>query len=226
MARDTILFDINETVLDLSTLKPKFEAVFDSPDVISIWFTTLLHTSTVSALTGIKTGFAILAGTALDVIAARRGIILSENQRSEILGGFASLKPHSDILPALSALRSAGYRTVAFSNSSLDLITNQISNAGLNASFDQIISVEETGSFKPDRKVYEFAANHLKRPIGDLRLVATHDWDTHGAMVAGMQAAYIQRGSAPYHPHFMKPDVYATDMNKIVKKIIREDGQD
>ena len=38
MSRDTVLFDINETVLDLSSLKPGVEAVFQDAGVIATWF--------------------------------------------------------------------------------------------------------------------------------------------------------------------------------------------
>lgn len=31
--------------------------------------------------------------------------------------------------------------------------------------FDDILSVEETGSFKPDPRVYAFAAQKLQQPI-------------------------------------------------------------
>jgi len=223
VARDTILFDINETVLDLSSLKPKFEAAFNSSEVMPTWFAMLLHTSTVCVITGVKTGFASLAGSALDIIAARRGNVISEEHRGDILSGFASLQPHPDIVPALTELRAVGYRTVAFSNSSLELVTNQIMNAGLLDLFNEVISVEETGSFKPDAKVYHFAADRLGRAINELRLIATHDWDTHGAMVAGMQAAYIDRSGAPYHPLFQRPKVYATSMSEVVQQIIIED---
>ena len=53
LMRDTILFDINETVLDLSSLKPTFEALFGTAQALT-WFATLLHSSTVSALTGVR----------------------------------------------------------------------------------------------------------------------------------------------------------------------------
>ncbi|MFY0612739.1 MAG: haloacid dehalogenase type II [Hyphomicrobiaceae bacterium] len=224
MPRDTILFDINETVLDLASLRPKFEAVFGDASVTSTWFAMLLHTSTVCALTGVKTGFAALAGTMLDAIAARRKVAITGEQRDSILGGFASLTPHADVVPALQALRSGGYRTVAFSNSSLKLVTSQIANAGLNAHFDQIVSVEETGSFKPDAQVYRYVADRLERPVGDLRLVATHDWDTHGAISAGMLAGYIDRSGAPYHPLYLRPEVFAAKMGDVVAQIIADDA--
>jgi len=147
MPRDTILFDINETVLDLSSLKPKFKAAFGMKVLPQPDFQCFLHTLTVCILTGIKSNFADLAGIMLDTIAARTGVGLPEVKRADILSGFASLPPHADIKPALSRLRSAGYRTVAFSNSSLNLITTQIKNAGLTDYFDDIVSAEETGSF-------------------------------------------------------------------------------
>ena len=225
MPRDTILFDINETVLDLSSLKPKFKAAFGDEAVTATWFSMLLHTSTVCTLTDVKTDFATLAGAMLDTVAARRGVELSEVMRADILGGFASLPPHADIKPALTRLRSAGYRTVAFSNSSLKLVTAQIDNAGLTEYFDDIVSVEETGSFKPDPRVYEFVAKRINRPINELRLVATHDWDTHGALSAGMHAAYIDRSRAPYHPGYRQPDVYAATMDDVVEQIIARDGE-
>ncbi|MEM7749632.1 MAG: haloacid dehalogenase type II [Pseudomonadota bacterium] len=225
MARDTILFDINETVLNLETLRPRFEAAFGDPGVTATWFAMLLHSSTVCALTGVKTGFAELAGTMVDTLAARRSVTVSDAQRTDILGGFASLKPHDDIVPALQTLKSVGYRTVAFSNSSLKLVSSQIENAGLAEHYDEIVSVEETGSFKPDPKVYQFVADRVSRSLSDLRLVATHDWDTHGAMTAGMAAAYIDRTGAPYHPLYRRPAVFATTMGDVVAGIVAEDGR-
>jgi len=220
MSRDTILFDINETVLDLGSLKPKFKAALGAESATATWFAMLLHTSTVCALTDTKTDFATLAGAMLDAIAARMGVELTDGMRAGILGSFSRLPPHGDIAPALAKLRNAGYRTVAFTNSSLDLVTTQIANADLAEYFDDIISVEETGSFKPDARVYRFVANRLGRPVEALRLVATHDWDTHGALSAGMHAAYIDRSGAPYHPLYLRPDVVADTMGNLVERII------
>jgi HAD superfamily hydrolase (TIGR01493 family) len=61
-----------------------------------------------------------------------------------------------------------------FSNSSLTLISTQTKNAELEDYFDDIISVEKTGSFKPDPNVYKFAAEKLGESVSALRLVATH----------------------------------------------------
>lgn len=220
MKRNTILFDINETVLDLGSLKPLFKSAFGDEGITATWFSTLLHASTICIVTGVNTNFATLAGSMLEAMAARLGVVLSDAVRDDILGSFARLPPHADIKPALTRLRAAGFRTVAFSNSSRNLISAQIDNAGLSEYFDQIVSVEETGSFKPDPKVYAFVATCLGQPRDTLRLVACHDWDTHGALSAGMNAAYLDRTGAPYHPLYRQPDVHATTMGEIVEQII------
>ncbi|MBL6602738.1 MAG: haloacid dehalogenase type II [Alphaproteobacteria bacterium] len=221
--RDTILFDINETVLDLTPMKARFDAVFSDQGVAGQWFASLLHSSCVSAMTGVESTFADLAGIMLDAMAARHNVSLSASQRADILTGFTSLPAHADVVPALNLFRQHGYRTVAFTNSSWDLVHRQLTHAGLMGHFDDIISVEATGRFKPDPLVYRFAATELERPIGDLRLVATHDWDTHGALYAGMRAAYINRTGAEYHLLYQKPECLADDMVTLAEHIIALD---
>lgn len=207
-------------MLDLSPLRLKFKSVFGDASVMATWFSMLLHSSTVCVLTGVSANFSTLAGLMLDSIAARLKVELPSPMRADILSGFANLPAHNDIKPALSQLRSAGYRTVAFSNSSSDLIRTQISNAGLDTYFDAVVSVEGCDSFKPAPKAYQFVAEKIQRPIESLRLVATHDWDTHGALTAGMQAAYIDRSGALYHDLYRRPDIVGVTMVSVVEQII------
>ena len=61
MSRNAILFDINETVLNLALLHLKFKNVFDDESVAALWFSKLLHTSTVCSLSGLKSNFVSLA---------------------------------------------------------------------------------------------------------------------------------------------------------------------
>lgn len=212
-----------------------FTGYFKGKVTVSHWFATLLHSSTVAALTNVDTTFAelakitltklVTAHTASDIPERRefRKAPLQENADQfiqTVLKTMANLKPHGDIVEALTMLKTNKFKTIAFSNSSKDLINQQITNAGLETYFDQIISVEEAKSFKPHQKVYHYAAEILDEPISSLTLVAAHDWDTHGAMKAGMMAAYLQRTQAPYNPLFEQPAITATTMTEIAKQLI------
>ncbi|MDH5976537.1 haloacid dehalogenase type II [Vibrio splendidus] len=221
MKKEVILFDINETVLNLGSLQPKFKAVFGSEDALSLWFSKLLHSSTVCIATNIKSTFSELANATLDAIAQRYKCDLTVESKDALLTSFANLPAHTDIKDSLLKLRNNGFKTVAFSNSSLDLIASQIKNSGLEDYFDTVISVEETGSFKPNSDVYKFAAETLQEPVENLRLVATHDWDTHGALSAGLQAAYIDRTGVEYHSLYLKPEISSRTMDGVVEQIIK-----
>lgn len=216
-----------------------FDVQFKGKVTVDHWFATLLHSSTVAALTEVKTTFAELAKITLSKIvsthaqpqrAERREFRGNQNQNNEdefieqALKTMSSLKPHDDIIPALKNLREHGFKTVAFSNSSSTLIESQIKNSGLENHFDKILSVETTGSFKPHPKVYQFAAANLNEPIENLRLVAAHDWDTHGALSAGMKAAFLQRSHVPYNALYKKPDIIGDTMANIADQIINQNN--
>ena len=85
--------------------------------------------------------------------------------------------------------------------------------------------MEETGSFKPDPAVYHYGAKVLERDIGTLRLIAAHDWDTHGALSAGMEAAYVARSKQPYHAEYKRPDICKNTMEDVAAAIIAADGK-
>jgi len=217
---DGVLFDINETTLDLAPLRPRFEAVFGDPRALDQWFARLLHASTVCALTGTATGFRDLAAAGLERAAGLFGIALADDERDALLGAVASLPPHRDVGPALDRLRRHGFRTAAFSNSSRELLQSQIEQAGLSDGFDALISVEEVRSFKPHEKVYLHAVERMACPRERVWLVAAHDWDVHGALCAGLSGAYLARTDAPYHPAFRRPTVEAASMHELVTAIL------
>lgn len=223
MKETIVLFDINETVLDLSVLKPKFRAVLGDEKYSDVWFARLLHMSTVSLVTAIPTDFATLSQITLASLAAQLKISLSPQQSEDILNRFATLPAHPDIQPALVHLRATGFKVVALSNSSQTLLEQQINQSGLDAYFDELISVEAEGTFKPSRQAYLFAAAQLQCPVHQLRLVATHDWDTHGAISAGLKAAYINRTGAIYNPLFRRPEINEPTMGQVVEQIIVHD---
>lgn len=225
MHQATVLFDINETLLDLSALKPKFATLFGHEQYTETWFAMLLHASTVCVNTKVKTDFAELASIALQTLADKHRVSLSTSTSTAILGSFATLPAHIDVKEALTTLKQAGFRVVALSNSSQSLLDTQISNAGLATHFDQLISVQSAQTFKPDSKAYQFAAQTLNRQPDEMRLVACHDWDIHGALSAGLKGAFIRRHNTTYHPLYHQADIIGDDLRKIAEQIIATDIQ-
>ncbi len=222
MAR-VILFDVNETLLDLGPLQPLFLRVFGDPDAMRRWFALLLHSTLVATLTDAYSDFGALARAALEVVAAGSGAALSEDDRDEILSTVQQLPPHPEVAESLARLRSAGLRLATLTNSSPQMVSAQMENSGLGEFFERNLSVHEVRRFKPAPEAYHMAAEQLGVDLDGIRLVAAHDWDVFGALRAGCRGAYIARGGSSYHPLYEKPDVMGSDLREVADQILHRD---
>ena len=60
---------------------------------------------------------------------------------------------------------------------------------------------------------------------GDLRMIAAHASDVHGAMRAGCAAAFISRPGKALYPLGPKPDIVAPDLRAVAQQIITAEPQ-
>ena len=223
MAR-VLVFDVNETLLDLSVLDEPFADLFGSAAVRREWFARLLHLSTVLTMLGKYVDFADLAQLALDAVAAGQGRTLGTNDREHVLSRLRALPPHTDAVEGLQQLAEAGFRMAALTNSGMSSARSSLSDAGLTRYFESgIFSVETTGLFKPHGQPYRDVAERLGVDIGDIRLVAAHDWDCAGALAAGALAAYLARPGTSYADVLAPPDLQADTLPALAQRIISED---
>ncbi|MEZ8824642.1 haloacid dehalogenase type II [Vibrio amylolyticus] len=222
MKQTVVFFDINETVLNLKPLRPKFRQYFGAESYMETWFVMLLHASTVCLATSVNTNFKHLSKAALLSLAGRNDVTMTDEECDDLLGTFANLPVHSDVIPAINRLRDAGFIVAALSNSSQTLLNAQLTNAGIIHLFDRVISVESAETFKPAHEAYQLALDTMDVKASSAYLVATHDWDTHGAMSAGLNAAFINRFKAPYNALYKQPAIHGETMTGVVEQIIAQ----
>ncbi|WP_423823889.1 haloacid dehalogenase type II [Salinisphaera sp. SPP-AMP-43] len=218
-----LVFDVNETLLDLSALDPVFTDLFGSADTRTQWFASVLHWSTITTLTGRFIDFSTLAGHCLDQLGERHGRPLSDEQRQRVFDTVATLAPHDDVVDALSRLRDAGFRLTALTNSAQATVDAQFANSGLTSLFDHVLSVEAAGCYKPHPNAYAVATGTLAARPHDLRLIACHDWDVTGALRAGLKAAFVARGDTSINAAGERPDIVGDGLNAVAEHIIATD---
>jgi 2-haloacid dehalogenase len=220
MAR-TIVFDVNETLLDLRALDPPFEQAFGRAAVRREWFGQFLQSAFVSTITDRYTDFGTIGRAALDMVAARNAVELTPQNRDAILGTMLQLPPHQEVRGVLERLRDAGLRIAALTNSTEAVATAQLSNAGLAPLFERILSADGPRRLKPAREAYESAAAELGIAVGEIRLVAAHAWDVAGALAAGAAAAFVARPGMVLDPLVPAPDVIGSDLADVADQIVR-----
>ena len=67
-----ILFDVNETLLDLRALEPFFERFFGNTAFLPMWFAQLLRSAMTSTITGNYHDFGSIGRAALLITAERQ----------------------------------------------------------------------------------------------------------------------------------------------------------
>jgi len=175
--KSVLLFDVNESLLDLRALTPHFERVFGDGQVLYQWFGQVLRTAMLTVITGQYSDFAKVGASALGMMAERFGVALTDEDRTAIVGGMQTLPPHPDVLPGFRKLHAAGYRMASLTNSPPAVARAQLENAGLAEFLEKIISVDEVKSLKPAAKVYHHGARVMGVPPRQARLIAAHSWD-------------------------------------------------
>jgi 2-haloacid dehalogenase len=219
--RPIIVFDVNETLLDLETIRPTFDRIFNDPAAMRLWFAGLITYSEALTLAGVYVPFTDIGAAVLRMLAAARGIAISDGDGAELTDRFASMPPHPEVPSALRRLRDHGFRLFTLTDNTLEISGRQLQKAGVIDVFERRFSVDETvRRHKPAPEAYHSVASELDLDPGDICLIACHVWDTLGALSAGWQAGLIMReGNAPLDVG-PQPNYIGGDLDAIADQLI------
>ncbi len=216
---EIVVFDVNETLLSLASLKPSFADVFGNADSIGEWFARMLHGSLVSNELVDYRSFATIGTESLMMLASKHGITIDPSHAADVVAGMQRLDPHPDVLPALAALRNAGFKVATLTNGSDDTAAAQLEYAGLLPLLDDTMTVDAVRRFKPAREVYLAAAERFGVAPSEMLMVAAHDWDVAGAAAAGCQTAFVTRPAVFWSLPGDPPGLVVGDLDGLVEAL-------
>ncbi|HEY6493741.1 MAG TPA: haloacid dehalogenase type II [Trebonia sp.] len=216
-----IVFDVNETLLDLESISPTFKRVFNDPAALRTWFGGLITYSEALTLAGVYVPFTDIGAAVLQMMASYSGITISDADSAELTDRFASMPPHPEVPGALRRLRDHGFRLFTLTDNTLAISGRQLEQGGIIDLFERRFSVDETVKrHKPAPEAYHSVGTALGLEPGNICLIASHVWDTIGAGSAGWQTALILReGNAPL-PVGPQPDFIGKDLDEVADKLI------
>ena len=192
------VFDAYGTIFDLMSATDQRSAVLgDKAGALGdLWRAKQLQYTWLRSITGHYTSFWQVTQDALDYAMAQIGIN-NPDLREHLLAGYKELTIYGDVLPVLDRLRQAGCRTAILSNGSRDMLEPAVAHAGLTGWFDAVLSVEDSGVFKPDYRVYQQACDHFGLPPAAICFLSSNGWDAAGAASFGFRVAWINRANLP-----------------------------
>jgi 2-haloacid dehalogenase len=173
-----VVFDSMGTLFELSPLHERLGTA-----ATEAWFERILHSAASLTMLGDFVPFAELARTTLATTCAK--LSLDVDQR-DVVAQLEQLPPAAD---ARAALERAD-RAFVLTNGGRTAGEQLLARAGLDGYVERVFGVDEVKAYKPDARPYRLVLDE----IGEATLVATHAWDCMGAVRAGLDAVWVDRG--------------------------------
>lgn len=218
-----VVFDVNETLLDIEALNPLFDRVFGDVRVLREWFGQLVLYSMTTTLSGLYEDFFALGRGVFEMLGAIHGVAVEAADVDALRQGLLTMPAHPDVERGLADLKRAGFRLVTLTNSPPDPGgPSPLEHAGLAGHFERRFSVDAARAFKPSPLVYRRVSEELGVEPADCCMVAAHVWDTIGAQGVGFSAGLVTRpGNAPLPvPGLPQPSVEAPDLPTLAARMI------
>ncbi len=146
------------------------------------------------------------------------GVTVSREEADEFMQAWQNLQPFPDVLPNLPKLASR-YKLVALSNGNRWFLDHLVANQ-IKWDFDDIISVDEFGRFKPHPSVYRGAARNLGLEVGEIMMISSNSFDVMGARMCGNRGSFVNRYKLPFEDTTYVPDYTVSDFAELAKAIV------
>jgi 2-haloacid dehalogenase len=219
-----LVFDVNETLLDLESMAPIFERIFGHKRVLRIWFDQLITYSMTLTLAGHYKDFWVLGAGVLQMVGAVHGVRVKPDDVEALMHGMKTMPAHPDAAEGLRQLEAARFRMVTLTNSPpMPGRRTPLESAGLDRFFERQFHIDAVRAYKPAPAAYHMVARELGVPTAACCMVAAHVWDTIGGQSAGMAGALLTRpgNGALLVPGPPQPSVMAADLLSLAAQLIR-----
>lgn len=215
-----LVFDVNETLSDMAPMAERFVEVGAPAHLARTWFAGVLRDGFALTAVGVAEPFARIAATALRGSLAGQSLTTGlDDAVAHVMDGFAQLRVHDDVPVGLRELAGLGIRLVTLSNGSSTVARRLLTDAGLLDLFEDLLSVEDAGLWKPASAAYAYAVKCCGVDPMDAMLVAVHPWDTDGAHRAGLGSVWVNRAAATYPDYFVPPALQVSSLTDLADRL-------
>jgi 2-haloacid dehalogenase len=112
-----LVFDVNETLIDIESINPLFERVFGDKRVMREWFGHLVMYSMTITLSGLYKDFWTLGAGVFQMVGAIHNVAIKPEDVEPLKNAMKTMPAHSDCDEGLTMLKDAGFRMVTLTNS-------------------------------------------------------------------------------------------------------------
>jgi len=136
----------------------------------------------------------------------------------QLMEAWMHLSPFPEVSEALKRLGER-YRLVVLSNGNRFFLDHLVEKR-IDATFDEVVSVDVMGAFKPHPSVYRRTARILDLDVQQCLMVSANSFDVLGAKTCGLRAAFVNRLQVPYEDSPLVPDITVDDFDGLAAVLL------
>jgi len=146
---------------------------------------------------------------------------LTEQHRARLMDAYLRIRCWPDAPGALRCLKTKGIRLAFLSNMTVKMLEAGIRNSGLGQVFDQVLSTDRVGAFKPDARAYQMGVDAFGLNREQILFVPFAGWDAAGAKAFGYPTFWVNRQNQPAEELGMMADNAGTTLEDLTRYLAR-----
>ena len=201
-----IIFDAYGTLFDVNSAAEKCkEKIGDKWErFANYWRTTQLEYTWLRSIMKRHKDFWGITEDSLDK--SMKVFNIEPSMKNELLDLYRVLSCYPEVKNTLDKLSEKNYKLAILSNGTPSLLNHLVSNNNLKKTFDDIFSIEEVGTFKPDSNVYEIPIKKYKIQKEEIAFLSANTWDVSGGGNFGYNSIWVNRGNNIFDNLDYKPE--------------------
>jgi 2-haloacid dehalogenase len=158
-------------------------------------------------------GYLEVAQKALLYVLRQASVPFTDADIKEVMEAWQFLSPFPEAVDGLQRLRKR-FKLVALSNGNRWFL-DHLANNRIKFDFDEIISVEVVGNFKPHPSVYRATQRILGKESYQLGMVSANTFDVMGARASGYRGIWVDRYNLPFEETAYREDLHVHDFTEM-----------
>jgi 2-haloacid dehalogenase len=209
-------------IFDPNSVVPAVEAEFPGrgAEFVKAWRSKQFEYCFLRSITARHADFFKVTEDALVYTAAAMKLDLSADARRRLLDAYLALKPWPDAIEALRTLKASGVRIITIANFSPKMLRANADRAGITDLFDDLLSTEVNGTYKPDARAYALGMKKLKLRKQEIVFAAFGGWDAFGAKSYGYPTYWVNRFNLPAEELGVKADATSNNIQGLVDFVL------
>jgi 2-haloacid dehalogenase len=139
--------------------------------------------------------------------------------RNELLNLYKELSPYPEVKECLENLKAKKIKIAILSNGTPDLLKGLVESNNIQNYFDDVMSIESVGIYKPDSKVYELPIKKYDCKPKNICFMSSNTWDISGGGVFGYNTVWVNRFNKIFDKLSYKPQFVINNLKELLKII-------